>query len=164
MFEESRKRVRSMALVHEELYRSGDFTNVNFNEYIEGLIDQIKKTYTIEPDRIEFRVEVRDVTLGIDLAIPCGLLINELISNALKHAFPLSFERKCKIEVALSSIEAGGFELIVKDNGLGIPKDIDPTKTESLGMQLIYILAEDQLGGTVNLDRDEGTKFTITFK
>ena len=87
IFKESKNRIRSMALVHEELYRSGDFANIDFTKYIHELVDRIRQTYIMEPDRIEFKVKVKDVFLGIDHAIPCGLVINELISNALKHAF-----------------------------------------------------------------------------
>jgi len=111
---------------------------------------------------LDFKFE--DVSLGIDQAIPIGLVINELVSNALKHAFPPSFERKGKIEITLRSMEAGEIELIVKDNGVGIPKELDIRKMESLGMKLVFILAEDQLDGKVKLDRSGGTKLTIRFK
>ena len=135
MFEESKNRVRSMALVHEELYRSKDFANIDFTKYIKNLTGLLVKTYIIDSGKIELDVKVEDVSLGIDQAVPCGLVINELVSNALKHAFPPSFEGKGKIEITLCSMEAGEIELIVKDNGVGIPKEPDIQKTESLGMQ-----------------------------
>ena len=164
MFEASKNRVRSMGLIHEELYRSKDFTNIDFASYIKNLTDQLVKTYIIDSGKIELDVKVEDVSLGIDQAIPIGLVINELVSNALKYAFPPSFKGKGKIELTLCSMEAGEIELIVKDNGVGIPKEPDIRKTESLGMQLVYIMAEDQLDGKVTLDRRRGTKFTIRFK
>jgi len=164
MFEESRNRVRSMALVHENLYRSKDFANINFAKYIKNLTDQLVKTYIIDSGKIELDVKVEDVCTGIDQAIPCGLVINELVSNALKHAFPPSLKRKGKIEIAVHSMEADEIELTVKDNGVGIPKELDIRKTESLGLKLVTILAEDQLDGKVTLDRSGGTKFTIRFK
>jgi len=164
MFEESRNRVRSMALVHENLYRSKDFANINFAKYIKNLTDQLVKTYIIDSGKIELDVKVEDVCPGIDQAIPCGLIINELVSNALKHAFPPSLKRKGKIEIAVHSMEADEIELTVKDNGVGIPKELDIRKTESLGLKLVTILAEDQLDGKVTLDRSGGTKFTIRFK
>ena len=164
MFEESKNRVRSMGLIHEELYRSGDFSKVDFTGYIKNLSSSLFRAYSTAPDRIKLRTNIDDVSLEIDSAIPCGLIINELVSNALKHAFPPSFEGKGKIEITLGSMEAGEIELIVKDNGVGIPKELDIRKTESLGMQLVFILAEDQLEGEVKLDRREGTKFTIRFK
>ena len=161
IFKESKNRIRSMALVHEELYRSGDFADIDFTKYINELVERIRQSYIMKPDRIEFKVEVKDVFLVIDLAISCGLVINELISNALKHAFPPSFKGKGKIEIAVHPTGSGEIEMIVKDNGVGILEELDIRNTESLGMQLVIILVEDQLDGRVKLDRKGGTKFTI---
>ncbi len=164
ILKDSRDRVRSMALVHEGLYRSKDIANINFPQYIKKLTNQLVKTYIIDSSKIELDFKFEDVFLGVDQAVPCGLIVNELVSNALKHAFPPSFEGKCKIEIAVHPPEAGEIELIVKDNGVGIPKELDIRKSESLGLKLVPILAEDQLGGKVKLDRSGGTKFTIRFK
>jgi len=164
MFKESRDRVRSMALIHEELYRSKEFSNIDFGKYIKNLTGQLVKTYIIDSGRIDLDCKFEDVSLGMVQAVPCGLVINELVSNALKHAFPPSFEGKGKIEITLRSMEAGEIELIVRDNGVGIPKELDIRKTESLGMHLVTLLTEDQLEGQVKLDRSRGTKFTIRFK
>ena len=164
MFEESRNRVRSMVFVYERLYHSRDFSKVDFADYVKNLSSSLFRAYSMAPDKIKLMTKIGDVSLGIDLAIPCGLIINELVSNTLKHAFPPSFKGKAKIEIALHPTESGELELIVKDNGVGIPKELDIRKTESLGMQLVFILAEDQLEGEVKLDRREGTKFTIRFK
>ena len=164
VLEESRNRIRSIALVHENLYRSKDFANVDFGKYIKNLTDQLVKTYMIDSSKIKLDVEVEEITLGIDQAVPFGLVMNELVSNTLKHAFPPSFKGKNKIQITLRSMGADEIELIVKDNGVGIPKELDIRKTELMGMQLVFILAEDQLGGTVRLDRKGGTKFTFRFK
>jgi two-component sensor histidine kinase len=103
---------------------------------------------------------VDDVALGIGVAIPCGLIINELVSNSLKHAFP---DKKGEINIALSSIDET-IELVVGDNGIGIPENIDFRNTESLGLHLVTLLAEGQLDGEIMLDRSNGTAFHITFK
>lgn len=164
IFDESRNRVRSIELIHEELYRSKEFSKVSFEEYIEILARHLYNAYYPEPGRIELEIKVEDVSLGIDLAVPCGLIINELISNAFKHAFPPSFEGKGKIEIALHPTEAGEIELIVKDNGVGIPENLGIHNVESLGIKLVIIMAEDQLNGKVRLERREGTKFSIRFE
>ncbi|MCK5148263.1 HAMP domain-containing protein [bacterium] len=162
-FEESRNRVRSMALVHEELYRSENFAAVDFSSYIKKLSHDLYRAYAIDQGRIELKVKVKDVFIGLDNAVPCGLIINELISNTLKHAFPASFTGKGKIEIDLYSDQKNEIVLIVKDNGVGLPKDLDIQKKETLGLQLIHILTE-QIQGNIELNRKGGTKFTIRFR
>ena len=163
IFEESRNRIRSMKLVHEVLYHSEDLATINFSKYTKSLVHYLDSVYSSCPGRISLEVNVDHVSMDINLAIPCGLVMNELISNALKHAFPQSFKGKGKIEIALHKTEADEIELIVKDNGVGMPKRLDIRRTKSLGLQLVNILAEDQLGGKVKLDMRGGTKFTIRF-
>ena len=148
-----------MALIHERLYRSDNLANIDFNTYIESLVHELIRSYGVNPDFIAVKIEVDRISLGVDAAIPCGLIINELVSNCVKHAFP---HGKGEITVALH-FNKGNTELIVKDNGIGIPDSIDIRNTETLGLRLVTILTEDQLNGTLVLLRDEGTEFRITF-
>jgi PAS domain S-box-containing protein len=162
MFRESQNRIKSMALIHEKLYRSKDISKINFSEYIRSLSGNLVRSYeTVSGVRLNLNVE--DIYLGIDAAIPCGLIINELVSNSLKHAFPAgskSSEGEIKIEFLRD--DNNKFELTVSDNGVGFPRDVDFQQTESLGLQLVRILT-DQLSGSIELHRSSGTKFIITF-
>jgi len=164
VFMESRNRIRSIAILHERLYRSGDLMNVDFGTYIKELANRLYQVYNVNQSKVALDIQLEDVFIGIDLAVPCGLVVNELISNSLKHAFPSSFEGKGKIIILLRQIEANEVELLVKDNGIGIPKNIDTRKTESLGLRLVHIIAEEQLDGQVHLNRKSGTEFKIRFK
>ncbi len=161
---ESRYRIRTMALVHEKLYRSQDLAQIDFAGYIKDLVSGLYRLYKVDPKKIVLDVVVKDVLLGIDLAIPCGLIVNELVSNCLKYAFSLDRDGRGRIRIALRQKEGNEIELIVSDNGVGLPEDLDIRKTESLGLHLVTILAEDQLGGEITLDRRRGTKFRIEFK
>jgi len=164
MFEETRNRVRSMALVHEELYRSSDFSHVDFAGYVKNLIASLYRAYNMKGENIKLNVDVAEISLGVDTAVPCGLIINELFSNALKHAFPPTWEGKAKIDVIIKESDDGDIVLTVRDNGIGIPKDLDIGQTQSLGLHLVRILAEDQLEGSIHIDRTNGTAFRIAFK
>ncbi|KYK36056.1 MAG: PAS domain S-box protein [Theionarchaea archaeon] len=157
MFEESQNRIRSMASIHEKLYQSGDLESINFREYIIEMVNRLVRSYGQD---IVLRIDVDDIVLGVDTAVPCGLVFNELVTNALKHAFP---RRKGEVKVGLHAGE-GTIELVVADDGVGIPDDVDFRNTETLGLRLVTILAEDQLNGEIRLTRDKGTKFCITFK
>jgi len=158
--EESRNRIRTMALVHEKLYQSENLASINLKEYVKSLVSGLVRSYRVNTDRITPKTNVEDIFLGVDTAIPCGLIINELVSNALKHAFP---DRKGEITVTLHSVD-DIIELTVSDNGIGIPDNIDFKAAETLGLHLVTILAEDQLEGEITLDRSKGTSFKITFK
>ena len=162
ILKESRFRIKSMALIHEKLYQSGDFSKVDFKGYVKTLVNSLFRSYGVNPAKIAIRVEVVDVSLELDSAIPCGLIINELVSNALKYAFPE--DRKGEIRVTLGSTKEDEFMLTVRDNGAGMPEHIDFRNTESLGLHLVTILAEDQLHGKVEFNRIEGTTYDITFK
>ena len=164
MFKETQNRVRSMALAHEKLYQSENLAEINCSDYIERLADGLYRSYGINPKDIELNIDVKNISMDIDRAIPCGLVINELISNALKHAFPPQWRKKKKIKISLHKKETGELVLIVKDNGIGIPKELDFRKTESLGLRLVTALAEEQLGGRIKLNREEGTEFSISLK
>ena len=162
MFKDSENRIRSMALIHEKLYQSKDFANVDFNGYVKSIANDLIRSYAVTPDKIKLNTKIEDVSLGLDNAIPCGLIINELISNSLKYAFPK--DREGEINIVLRSINSDEIELTLSDDGIGIPAEIDIRETESLGLQLVQLLAEDQLEGNIELDREAGTAFRIRFK
>ena len=160
MFEDSQNRIRSMALIHETLFQSENLAHIDIHEYITNLVYELIQTY-MASDRIAVTTSVKDVSLDIDTAVSCGLIINELVSNALKHAFPDG--REGEVKIVLRSCN-NNIELIVSDNGVGIPGDIDVRTTESLGLDLVVTLAENQLNGKIALDTSEGTTFCITFE
>ncbi len=157
MLKESQNRIKSMALIHEELYQSEDLANIDFKEYIQTLVHGLVRSYRVSAYDIALTIDVRDVSLGVDTAIPCGLIINELVSNSLKHAFP---DGKGQITVKARRVD-GMTELLVSDNGIGIPDTIDFRNTETLGLRLVTILVEDQLKGNITLDTRKGTTFLI---
>ena len=163
MFQDSQYRIRSMALVHEKLYRSKNLTKVNFGEYIQSLAHNLFRAYQINTNRIKLKLNVSKIGLNIEYAIPCGLIINELITNSLKYAFPKSIDKTGLIEISLGKINSQQIELVLKDNGVGLPDDIDFRKTQSLGLKLVSSLVENQLEGTIALDQAAGTTFRITF-
>ncbi|MBW8041648.1 MAG: hypothetical protein FVQ85_16855 [Planctomycetes bacterium] len=160
VFRDGQSRVRSMALVHEKLCEAEDLAKIDFTEYIRSMTGDLFRLHGIS-QAISSKIDVKDVFLDINTAIPCGLIINELVSNALKYAFP--DEREGEICIGLYPDKDGRFSLVIKDNGIGFPKDLDFRKTESLGMQLVIMLVE-QIGGTIELERKEGAVFTITFE
>jgi two-component sensor histidine kinase len=164
IFKESKDRIRSMALVHENLYKSPDLGIIDFAEYVKSLANGLFRSYTADPNKIVLHLKIADVALSVDVAAPCGLIINELISNALKYAFPPSLKRKAKIEIALTIKKDNNIELVVKDNGVGIPENVDMGTVDSLGLFLVNILVKDQLGGSLEIVREEGTAFHIRFK
>ncbi len=156
---ESQTRVKSMALVHEELYQSDNFSRVDFADYIQRLTTNLFHTYQTGPVAVSLAVDVQEVFLTVDTAIPCGLIVNELVSNALKHAFPDG--REGRVTIQLSAV-GPVYVLTVADDGIGLAEDIDPETVESLGLQLVDTLTH-QLGGAMRIHRDHGTQFEISF-
>ncbi|MEA1964016.1 MAG: PAS domain S-box protein [Candidatus Aerophobetes bacterium] len=159
-FEECQRRIGTMALIHEKLSESRDLAKVDFAEYTRSLVAGLYHSYELGPEVVKLKTSIGDVSLSIDEAIPCGLIINELVSNSLKHAFPQG--RKGKICIELHQNTEGKITLIVDDDGVGFPQDVDFRATESLGLQLVTTLVE-QLEGTIELDKTAGTAFTVTF-
>ncbi len=153
-------RIQSMVLVHELLYESSDFANIPFKEYAKKRAEELLRSAGIG-ENISLDLKIADISLGIKTAIPCGLILNELFTNSLKHAFPEG--QKGHILISLQLLKNKSCELIFRDNGVGIPGDIDFDKTESLGLYLIKILAE-QIEGTVSMSRKNGTMFKIIFR
>lgn len=162
IYKESQNRITAMSLIHEKLYQSRDFTKIDLKGYIKDLVTGLIQSYEANPARITLNINVEDVSLSINTAIPCGLLINELVSNSLKYAFPEG--KPGEIKISLRSIDENKLELIVSDNGVGIPQNVDFKKSESWGWRLITLLAENQLHGDINLNRNKGTEFQIKFR
>ncbi len=160
IFRESQNRVRSMALIHEKLYQSKDLNKIEFPEYIKSLTQALFSSYNIGAERIALRSDLEGISFEIDTAILCGLIINELVSNSLKHAFPSG--TKGEVFIGLHGAGESSYTLIVRDNGIGFPANIDFRKTESLGLQLVTTLT-DQLGGSIELIRNGCTEFKIEF-
>jgi PAS domain S-box-containing protein len=158
-FQESQHRIRSMALIHETLYQARDLAHLDFAQYVQALAAYLMHSYTVDEARITLQMHTHEVWLDIDAAVPCGLILNELVSNSLKHAFPDG--RPGEIHLDLRS-EPGLTTLRVRDTGVGFPDGLDVRQTESLGLQLVCMLTE-QLGGTIDLSRAEGTTVTLTF-
>lgn len=161
MFNESGNRVKSMTLIHQKLYQSKDMASVGFAEYVRDLTDALFISYGADPKVINLTLSIDDGFVGIDTAIPCGLIINELVSNSLKYAFPNG--RQGSIGISMRRTEGNLVNLAVKDDGVGLPKDLDYRNTDTLGLQLVATLVE-QLEGNIQLDRERGTEFTITFR
>jgi PAS domain S-box-containing protein len=160
-FRESQDRIRSMALVHERLYESQDFASIDFAAYIRDLSSHLFTSYLADPGRITLNIDVAGIAMGIDKAIPCGLIINELVSNALKHAFPDNLSGE--ISIRFSVDEDDWITLTVVDTGVGIPPGLDFKNTGSLGLQLVNMLTR-QLNGQISMENSTGTAFTIRFQ
>jgi PAS domain S-box-containing protein len=166
IFRDSQDRINSMALIHEQLYQSNNLMNINFSEYVKHLVNGLFQTYGVAAGKVASKIIINDISLGVDTAIPCGLVINELVSNSLKHAFPEGREGVIEISIKKSKdsdADDHDFKLTVKDNGAGIPENIDIRETRSLGLQLVTILAEHQLRGKIEIGRSDGTEFNIFF-
>jgi len=183
-FRESQNRVATMAIIHEELYRSRNNETLDFSAYLQKLTADLFRSYNVRKGDVRMRLDIEETFLGMDTAVPLGIIINELISNSLKHAFPPG--TKGEIRIKLYRTEENGenksisnstnnigsessvdksihYSLVVSDNGLGFPKNIDFRNTSSLGLQLVNILVE-QLEGAIELENDAETTFKILFK
>ena len=160
-FHESQDRIRSMALVHEKLYQTRDLSRIDFSDYVKSLTSFLFRTYQTEGTRITLKLDLDRASLDVNAAIPCGLILNELVLNSLKHAFP--GDRKGEITVGLHESEGGMIRLTVHDDGIGIPEGIEFGHTDTLGLQIISLLTQ-QLDGRIDIRRDGGTTFTLSFK
>ena len=154
-------RIRAMALVHEHLYHSSDLAKIGFKDYLKGLCEELFRTYRADGGRIALVIDAEAVALDIERAIPCGLIINELLTNAIKYAFPGN--RKGVLRVAIRNTSDNEVEIVVSDDGIGIPATLDIRNAKTLGLQLVTTLAQNQLKGRVELERAGGTRFRIIF-
>jgi len=160
VFKESQNRAKSMAYIHERLYRSTDLKRIDFGDYIQSLGEDIYETYVIDPDRIKLNLKVEEVMVDINTSVPLGLIVNELLTNSMKYAFPGDRSGEIELEFSCSGDE---YLLRVADNGVGFPEDLDYKNSSSLGLQLVTSLTE-QINGKISLLNKNGTEFKITFK
>ena len=160
LFDDSISRIRTMASVHEKLYQSEDLSKIIFSDYIKDIANNIFMSHELSSP-VKLTTDIEEITLGIDSSIPCGLIVNELIVNSMKYAFPEG--RGGEIMVSLLKNSEGEIELTVSDNGVGMPEGFDFRNSDSLGLELVNALAR-QLQGQIELNREKGTMFTITFK
>ena len=171
IFRDSHGRIRSIALIHERLYLAGDLARVPFREYLRSLTRELFSVQNAWSRGIQLGLDVDDTTLTLDVAIPCGLIIHELVNNALEHAFPndenaddepAAEPPERRIDVGFRHLESGGYALRVADNGVGLPTAAELAKRKSLGLELVDTLVR-QVGGTLNRDRGPGCTVTIVF-
>ncbi len=160
IFNKSRSRVETMSLIHEKLYKSADISQIDIGNYLNDLVKHLLKAYNISTARIEFSINAENILMSIDTAIPCGLIVNELINNILKHAFPDGYNGKIELNLRRSDENV---ILEVNDNGIGIPDSFNMDKNDTLGMQLIDTLVR-QLDGVIEVNRINGTRFSIEFR
>ena len=160
LFTESRNRIRSMALIHEKLYQSQNLARINFGEYIQTLTTHLFHTYKVDPSSVALKTELQDVCLDINMAIPCSLIVNELVSNSLKHAFPK--QKKGEIRIKLEENEKGKKIMSLSDNGIGFTQDYDPKNPKTLGLQIVHDLIH-QINGELDFQGKKGTLFRIEF-
>ncbi|MCC5662633.1 PAS domain S-box protein [Nostoc sp. CHAB 5784] len=157
---ESQNRIESISLIHKNLYTSANIGQIDVGDYIDNLAASLLISYQIWPGKIGLETDIDSVSLNVDQAIACGLVINELISNALKHAFPN--QETGTISIALRNV-GNNIEMTIRDNGIGLPENLDWTTTDSLGLSLVYDLVTEQLEGNITLERNHGTAFKIQF-
>jgi two-component sensor histidine kinase len=157
---ESQNRIKTMSFIHENLYQKDQFSSIDFSDYIKNLSTNLLHSYQIYSNLVEIKYNVSQVFLTLDQAIPCGLIVNELVSNALKHAFPNGNTGTIRIELKEEN------ELVylgIMDDGVGLPDTLDTKNTETLGLQLVWSLAE-QLDAKLDIKSDSGTEYLITFE
>ena len=159
LLKECQNRIKSMAFIHESLYQTKNFESVNFSEYVTTLSKNLVHTYSINTKKIKLILTLDELMLSLDASIPCGLIINEIISNSLKYAFP---DNRDGIIFVTLRVDKNKVKIEVGDNGIGIPENVDIKNTQTLGLQLVDTLVE-QLSGTVKLKRSKGTIFSIEF-
>lgn len=156
MFEDAQSRIRSIALIHELLYQSKDLARMDFKDYLDNLVTNLFRTY-VTSSKIVYELNAETLYLNLDTAIHCGLIVTELVTNALKYGF--TDREKGKISITIQTL-GEGFILTVEDDGVGFPEGLDYNQTDSLGLKLVNILSQ-QIGATLELDRNNGTKFTL---
>ena len=154
-------RVYSMAQIHENLHRSDKLSEIDFKPYVQKLTQMLSQTYSADPRKVNFQVDTPELKLNIDKANPVGLVLNELISNSLKYAFPDG--QQGTISIKSRMIDGGVIELIITDDGVGIPEGIDWESIDTLGLNLVQNLVRNQLNGSIDHDTTNGTKFIIKF-
>jgi two-component sensor histidine kinase len=162
LFRESQNRILSMAMIHEKLYQSEGIHKIDLKDYIHDLAHEVVASFgETRRGRITLTTDIHDIALGMDTAIPCGLILIELVSNSLKYAFPEN--RVGEIRIVFHSLGSAGFELTVADNGIGLPEDMDIHEQKSLGLRLVSDLAKYQLEGEMDVEGETGTTVRVQF-
>lgn len=161
IFRDTEDRIMSMALVHEKLYTSRDLSRVDLGEYIPELACSLIKSFEMA-DRVALATDIEDIRLSIDSITPLGLIVNELMTNSLKYAFP--GERTGEIKIAARLLEDGEMELVFSDNGVGLPEGMDYKRTETLGLKLVFNLSQIQLRGKLQMKNENGLEYRIRFR
>ena len=159
--EDLESRIRAIATVHEMLYQSESLMRINVNDYLQDLTAHLFHAHRPAPGRIELTIDIKDIECGIDTAVPMGLIVSELVSNSLKHGFPHG--KTGSIAISLDYVDGDELELVVSDDGVGMPMDLEEIGSETLGLSLVKSLA-DQLHAEMRLDRAQGTRFSLRFK
>ncbi|QTA84693.1 Two component system histidine kinase, PAS and HAMP domains-containing [Desulfonema magnum] len=158
---ETENRIKSMALVHQKLYQAKDLSKINLKDYVADLVFLLFKSYGVSEKKVSVFTDIEDVIVLIDTAIPCGLILNELITNSIKYAFQ---DREGEIRLHICKTETNEINMIFSDNGVGFPDNYDLEKANTLGIRSIYMITEHQLGGKVDLKTDNGVSYHIKFK
>ncbi|MFO7890328.1 MAG: sensor histidine kinase [bacterium] len=154
-FKKTRERIRSMSLIHNKLYQSKDFSHINMKDYIESIVSELCNAYGVRK-QIRFNIQIRNVFLDINQSIPCGLIINEILTNTFKYAFPN--DKKGTVRIYFSPVNDSTYKLIIKDDGKGLPDNVDMNK--SLGFRIINTLVE-QIDAELQIKNENGTCFTM---
>jgi two-component sensor histidine kinase len=160
VLKDSQNRIKSMAMIHQILYESSDFSHVDFSSVIHSLISNLSATYALESSRIHININAESVLLPIDISIPLGLILNELCTNAMKYAF--IDNRTGNINIILKYSTANMVQIVVTDDGVGIPEEFDIENASSLGLQLVQLLSE-QISGKLTIHRSNPTSFSLIF-
>ncbi len=160
LYKESQNRIQSIALIHENLYHSEDLAHINFKAYVKGLVSDLFDSYGVDSSKIKLNLNIENVTLGIETAIPCGLIINELVSNSLKHGF--KGVKTGQVNVELQKLKEGKYALLVSDTGTPFSKDLNLSSSDTLGLELIKNLVK-QLDANLTFNKDN-KEFKIIFK
>lgn len=158
---DAQNRIRAMALIHEKVYRSVNLAEIDFGEYLKSLAGDLRRLYVPATGRIELTVEAENLILPVDKAIPCGLVVNELLTNALKYAFPGEQSGAVRVQAGMSGSDA--VRVVVSDNGIGLPAGMEPEKSDTLGLKLVQILVSGQMKGSVKFVQDSGTAVEVVF-
>ena len=156
------RRIQAMSMVHQMLYRSQDLSMIDLHQYIRDLVTLLLRSYRLSTERVVLELDVEDTKASIDLAIPCGLILNELMSNAMRHAFP--GDRAGKIRIRLVRVAPEALEMTFSDDGVGAPPGFDPRAQDSLGFRTIIALTEEQLRGQALFDSDGGVIWKLRFR
>jgi PAS domain S-box-containing protein len=162
IFKGCQDRIMSMSLVHKTLFRSTDLAHIDFYDYIKKLVNRLFNNYGVDTERVALKINAKGISVGLETAIPLGLIITELVSNSLKHAFPES--KKGEIKIEIRSLGNNENELIISDNGIGLPEEIDFRNTETLGFKTISAFEKSSTVGEFELNRVNGTEFRIRFR